>query len=162
MSHSASVRFAPRVDRWVVVLVGIALVAMIAAGVAPLFDPAATASDLMATLGTALAVVVVTVALTVPTRYEMQRDTLHVQAGLVRQTVPLTEVVRVETHMSPLASPTSPWTSRRIRVVTVRGRRVDVGPEDRTGFMAELLARAPQLEERVVGARRVWLDPART
>lgn len=159
MSSSVAIRFAPRVDRWIVGVVAVAGVATVVAGVAPLFDPNSTAGDLMVTLATSLAVLVAVLAVTVPLHYEVERDTLHVRAGVIRRSVALADVVRVETHQSPLASPTSPWTARRVRVITSAGRSIDVGPRDRTGFMAELLARAPQLEERAVGARRVWIDP---
>lgn len=155
-------RFAPRVDRWMLAVVGVALVAIVVAAVAPLFDPAASGRDVAITMGTSLLVVASTVALTVPLRYSMTLDELHVRAGLIRRTMRLEDVVRVETYTSPLASRTAAWTARRIRITAQGGRSLDVGPDDRTGFMAELLARAPQLQERVVAGRRIWLDPTRS
>jgi len=154
--------FAPRIDRWMVAVVGIALTAILVTAVAPLFDPTASGRDLALTVGTSLLVIAVTAALTVPLRYAMTLDALHVQAGLIRHRMPLAEVVRVETYASPLASRTAAWTARRIRITAQGGRTLDVGPDDRTGFMAELLARAPHLQERVVGGRRLWIDPARS
>ena len=143
-------------------LVGLAGLAVVAAAIAPLFDPMAAPSDLMITVGSSLGVALLVVALTWPLRYEMDLRELRVQSGLIRRRVALADVVRVETFVSPLASPTAPWTSRRVRVHADGRAHVDVGPADRTGFLAELLARAPQLQERSVGGRRIWLDPSRT
>ena len=46
--------------------------------------------------------------------------------------------------------------------LSVWGRVLEVAPRDRVGFVAEVLARAPQLvEDASGGSQRAWHDPAR-
>lgn len=149
------------IDRWVVVLLIVAAAAMLVSAVAPAFDPNASPSDLWISLSATLGVPALVAVFVVPLRYELTLDELRIRAGLFRYRLRLADLVRVQPYDSPLSSPTAPWTMRRVRMVDVRGRRIDVGPKDRTEFLAEVLARAPQLDERREGGRTIWVDPAR-
>jgi membrane protein YdbS with pleckstrin-like domain len=149
------------VDRWMVWLLAFAAPAVLVSGVAPAFDPSASPADLWISLSATTLVVALVAAFAVPLRYEMTLDELRVRAGLLRYRLRFADLVRLQPFDSPLSSATAPWTMRRVRLVDTRGRRIDVGPKDRVGFLAEVLARAPQLVERGEGDRTVWIDPSR-
>jgi hypothetical protein len=166
MSEGASeldgpLRIAVGVDRWMVGLLALAGPAVLVSGVAPAFDPSAAPGDLWISLSATSFVVALVAVFAVPLRYEATLEELRVRAGLFRYRMRFAEVVRLQAFDSPLSSSTAPWTMRRVRLTDARGRRIDVGPNDRTGFLAEVLARAPQLEERHEGGRRFWIDPRR-
>jgi hypothetical protein len=143
-------------------ILGVALVAMVAAFVAVWADPDVGIEGRLTMLAFHLGLVAVFRVLVVPTRYVLTLDELRVQAGLTRYRVAWAELVRVEVGRSLMSSTTAAWTVRRVTLVTERGRALAVGPRDRLGFLAEVLARAPQLvPDPQAGHRRAWHDPLR-
>ena len=150
-----------QVDRWVVGVLAVSLVAMVAVPVAVALDPTARGDAWWVTLMT-VAIWGLVVLLTLPTRYELTLDELRVRSGVLRTSVRWADVVRVELAFSLVSSTTAAWTFRRVSLVTERGRVLEVGPRDRLGFVAEVLARAPHLVAEAGTARgRAWHDPAR-
>ena len=147
-------------DPFLVAILAASLVAMVAALVAVWIEPA-SAGERLAILAFYLGMAALFAVLVVPTRYELTLDELRVRAGLTRYRVRWDELVRVEVGWSLLSSTTAAWTMRRVRLVTRRGRVVEVGPRDRLGFVAEVLARSPQLVPHPnAGRQRAWHDPA--
>jgi hypothetical protein len=81
---------------------------------------------------------------------------------LTRSAIAWSALVRVEVVWSLVSNTTAGLSLRRVRLVGVRGRVLEVAPRDRPGFVAEVLARAPQLvEDASGGSQRAWHDPAR-
>jgi len=148
-------------DAWVVLVVGLALLGMLGSVVAVWLDPGATEARVPA-LVMSLVVLAGIRFLMVPLRYELTLDELRVRAGLTRHRIAWADLVRVEVGWSLVSSTTAGLSLQRVRLVGVRGRVLEVAPRDRVGFVAEVLARAPQLvEDASAGKRRAWHDPAR-
>lgn len=155
------VRWPVQVDRWLVGVLAVSLVMMVAAPVAVFFDPTARDDTWWVALMT-VAIWGLVVALTLPTRYELTLDELRVRSGLLRTSLRWADVARMELTFSLVSSTTAAWTFQRVSLVTEGGRVLEVGPRDRLGFVAEVLARAPHLVEVADTARgRAWHDPAR-
>jgi hypothetical protein len=147
---------------FIVGVLTVSLVAMVVAFVAVWADPATGPRERWTLVAFHSALAALFAGLVVPTRYELDLDGLRVRAGLARYRVAWTDVVRLEVTWSLLSSTTAAWTMRRVRLVTERGRVLEVGPRDRLGFVAEVLARAPQLVvDPGVARGRAWHDPAR-
>jgi hypothetical protein len=150
-----------QVDRWVFGVMSLAVLAMLAAPVAVVLDPDAGGAFWWVALST-VAILALVPLLTLPTRYELTLDELRVRSGVLRTRVAWADLARVELTFSLVSSTTAAWTFQRVALVTAGGRVVEVGPRDRLGFVAEVLARAPQLvEDASGGPRRAWHDPAR-
>lgn len=157
---SAPVRFGPAVDRWVVVVLAFSGLAMVAATVAVALDPGVGVEALLLVLAINLLTAGAVVALAYPIAYEVDADEVRVRAGVMRYRVALADLKRVALTTSIVSSTTAAWTFRRVQLVDRRGRVLEVGPADRVGFVAEVLARAPHLvEERSAGRARAWGDP---
>jgi len=158
----APVRFGPAVDRWLVVVLVASGMAMVAATVAVALDPG---------VGVGVVALVVAMnaltggtvwALAYPIVYEIDLDEVRVRAGVLRHRMALVDLERVALSTSIVSSTTAAWTSRRVRLIGRGGRVLEVGPSDRSGFVAEVLARAPQLVEDVsIGRGRAWHVPNR-
>jgi len=149
------------VDRWVFGVLAASLVVMVAAVVAVALDPDAGGALWWVALST-VAILALVPLLTLPTRYELTLEELRVRSGLLRTRLAWADVVRVELTFSLVSSTTAAWTFQRVALVTEGGRVLEVGPRDRLGFVAEVLARAPQLvEDASGGSQRAWHDSAR-
>jgi hypothetical protein len=148
-------------DAWAVAIVVAALLGMLASGVAVWLDPGATEARLPVLVMNVVVLAGVW-ALMVPLRYELTMEELRVRAGLTRHAIAWADLVRVEVGWGFVSTTTAGLSLRRVRLVGVRGRVLEVAPRDRVGFVAEILARAPQLvEDPSAGPRRAWHDPAR-
>jgi hypothetical protein len=157
----AALRWPLELQPFTVVILTGSLLAMAAAFVAVWSDPV-TAGERWVVVAIYGAIVAPFAVLVVPTRYELTLDDLRVRAGLMRYRVAWADLVRVEVGWSLLSSTTAAMTMRRVRLVTSDGRVLELGPRDRLGFVAEVLARAPQLvPDPAAGRRRAWHDPAR-
>jgi hypothetical protein len=155
------VRFGPAVDGWVVGVLVVAGLAMATATVAVALDPGVGLGALLLVVAINLLTGGAVVALAYPIAYEVDADEVRVRAGLTRYRVALADLARLALTTSLVSSTTAAWTFRRVRLVDRLGRVLEVGPADRLGFVAEVLARAPQLvEERGAGRARAWHDPA--
>lgn len=156
----APVRFGPAVDRWLVVVLVASGVAMVAATVAVALDGGVGVLALVVAMNALTAGTVW--ALAYPIVYEIDLDEVRVRAGVLRHRMALVDLERVALSTSVVSSTTAAWTSRRVRLIGRGGRVLEVGPSDRSGFVAEVLARAPQLVEDVsVGRGRAWHAPNR-
>jgi hypothetical protein len=150
-----------QVDRWVIGVLAVSALAMVTVPVAVALDPTASGDFWWVALMT-IGIWALVVVLTLPTRYELTLDELRVRSGMLRTSLRWADVVRVELTFSPVSSTTAAWTFQRVSLVTQGGRVLEVGPRDRLGFVAEVLARAPHLVEVAGTARgRAWHDPAR-
>jgi hypothetical protein len=155
------VRFGPAVDRWVVGVLVFSGLAMLTATVAVALDPGVGAEALLLVVAINLLTGGAVVVLAYPIAYEVDADEVRVRAGVLRYRVALAELTRVALNSSVVSSTTAAWTFRRVQLVDRRGHVLEVGPADRVGFVAEVLARAPQLvEERGAGRGRAWHDPS--
>ncbi len=156
-----SLSWPARVDRWVIGVLTVSALAMVAVPVAVALDPTAR-GDFWWVAAMTVAIWGLVALLTLPTRYELTLDELRVRSGVLRTSVRWADVVRVELTFSPVSSTTAAWTFQRVSLVARNGRTLEVGPRDRPGFVAEVLARAPHLVEAPGAARgRAWHDPAR-
>ncbi len=154
------VRFGPAVDRWVVVVLALAGLAMVVATAAVALDPGVGLTQLVLVVGINVLTGGAVVGLAYPIAYEVDADEVRVRAGLLRHRVALADLARVALTTNLVSSTTAAWTVRRVQLVDRRGGVLEVGPADRVGFVAEVVARAPQLvEERSAGRARAWHDP---
>lgn len=158
---SAELSFGPAVDRWLLLVVGLVLLSMLGSFRA-LWSEGGWAFALFLLLS--LAVMGLVLLLTVPLRYTVDSEAVRVRAGFMRFRWALADVVRMETAVGLVSSPTAGWTVHRVRLFDRNGRVLVLGPADRDGFVAAVLARAPHLvaEPRGVEAKRtLWRDPSR-
>jgi hypothetical protein len=156
-----AMRWPVQVDRWVIGVLAVSALAMVTVPVAVALDPTASGDVWWVALMT-IGIWALVVVLTLPTLYELTLDELRVRSGVLRTSLRWADVVRVELTFSPVSSTTAAWTFQRVSLVTQGGRVLEVGPRDRLGFVAEVLARAPHLVEVAGTARgRAWHDPAR-
>ncbi len=154
------VRFGPAVDRWVVAVLAFAGLAMVTATVAVALDPGVGVEMLLLVVAIDMLTGGAVVALAYPIAYEVDAAEVRVRAGLMRYRVALAELKRVALTTSLVSSTTAAWTFRRVQLVDRSGRVLEVGPADRVGFVAEVLARAPHLvEQSSAGRARAWHDP---
>ncbi len=157
----APVRFGPAVDRWVVAVLAFAGLAMVGATAAVALDPGVGVEALLLVVAINLLTGGAVVALAYPIAYEVDADEVRVRAGVLRHRIALADLKRVALTTSVVSSTTAAWTFRRVRLVDRRGHVLEVGPADRVGFVAEVLARAPHLvEESGAGRARAWHDPS--
>jgi hypothetical protein len=156
----ATVRFGPAVDRWVGPVLVLSGLAMAAATVGVALDPGIGWPVVLLVVAMNVLTGGAVVALTYPLVYEVDMDEVRVRAGLLRYRFALADLARVALVTSLVSSSTAAWTMRRVVLVDRGGRSLEVGPADRDEFVAEVVARAPQLvEDRGAGRGRVWHDP---
>jgi len=160
-SDAATLRWPVGWEPWAVVIVVAALLGMLGSAVAVWLDPGATETR-VPVLVMVLVVFAGMRALMFPLRYELTLEELRVRAGLLRTAIAFADLVRLESTWSLVSTPTAGLTLRRVRLVGLRGRVLEVGPRDPLGFVAEILARAPQLvADPSAGPQRAWHDPLR-
>lgn len=130
--------------RGYVAVLGFSLAIMVGSVALVWIDPEARAVAGWVTALT-LAVLALIPALSVPTRYRFGLEALEVRAGLLRYRAPYAEIESMEVRSSYLSSTTAGWTFQRVVLTRRHGVALELGPADRLGFAAEILARAPQL-----------------
>lgn len=133
--------FRPRVDVWLVLLVGGACIAPLV--LAGWFVWQGRSDGVLFLALWSLAVSATVLVLTLPVRYKIGADHLFVQSGWLKWEIPLAAVRRVRPTWSPLAGPA--WSLRRILIEWSGDGFILVSPDDRESFMHELAARCPHL-----------------
>lgn len=145
--------------RGYIVTLVVSLLMMTGATAAVWIDPETRALAGWVTLLSA-ALVALIVATTVPTRYTLTPRALELRAGLYRIRVPWETVQALDLRTSLVSSMTAGCTFQRVGLVRATGWPLELGPADRLGFVAEVLARAPQLQPDPKDPQRSWIDPA--
>lgn len=158
VADATLVRMGPAVDRWIVAVLVFSAVAMVAAVVGVALDPDVGLGVALATAGGVLGTSGLVWLLAYPIVYEVDLEEVRVRSGVMRFRIPLRDLARVALHQSVLSSTTAAWTSRRLLLTTHAGATYELGPADRLGFLAEVVARAPQLVEDPGARGRVWVD----
>jgi Bacterial PH domain len=134
-------------DSWLYGLVWGAVLLTCAAGVLVYFaSDAAVGREL---IGSGVAAAAVTLVLTYPLNYELNGTHLVARCGVMRWSVPLGSVEEARPVRSWLSAPA--WSSDRLRVSYREGpnlKTLDIAPEDKLRFMADLVDAAPGLELR--------------
>lgn len=128
----AAKRFKSKVDRWILVL----LVVVILAQVWAIGTVASQAGDPLLTTAMILvgiAIVALIVWLTLGTHYTVDRGTLKIVSGPFRWKVPIDQITAVEATKSPLSSPALSLDRMRIRYG--KNRRIMISPADKAGFL---------------------------
>jgi hypothetical protein len=133
--------FRTRVDAWLVMLVvGGAASPLLAAG----WLRASGAQDGVALLvGWGVAMLVTTLVIGRPVRYEFQGQQLFIRSGWLRWRLDLAELRKARSQISFLTGPG--WSVRRVRLEMSTGERILVSPDDRESFIQELASRCPHL-----------------
>lgn len=158
---SATLSFGPGVGRWLLLVIGLVLLSMLGT-LRALWSEGGWAVGLFLLLS--LGGIALVLLLIVPLRYTVDAEAIHVRAGVFRHRWALADLVRLEAGIGLVSSPTAGWTVHRVRLFGAGGRVMELGPADREGFVAAVLARAPQLlaePPASSGRRRVWRDPRR-
>ncbi|MGF7216537.1 hypothetical protein GGR92_002702 [Spirosoma lacussanchae] len=84
------------------------------------------------------------------TRYKLDKNTLHIQAGFFfHQKLPITSIKKIIETRNPISSPA--LSLDRLEIVYNRFDSVLISPTDKMDFIAELLHRKPDIE---VGLKR--------
>ena len=125
-------RFKSKVDRWILVLLIVAIVGMIVAvGSAALRagDPLAMTGLMLAMIGIAALMI----WLMIGTHYTVDRGTIRIASGPFRWNVPIDEITVVESTRSPLSSPA--LSMDRIRIRYGKRRQIMISPADKAGFL---------------------------
>jgi hypothetical protein len=133
-----------RIDPWLVA-VAVAMMAVIVFAVVPLvLDPGVLTGVRIAVGAMALVTIGLTFGFTVPLRYAFEDGGVFVRAGLVRMRLAYRDIARAEKVVSPLSS--AAWSLVKVRLVLAQGGLIEISPQDRDAFLAELARRAPHLQ----------------
>jgi membrane protein YdbS with pleckstrin-like domain len=144
-----AVAYVSKRDWWLVLLLWTSAIGMGVAAVAVWVEP----GPLGLRIGlTALLAVSAVFAVWVlySTRYSFERDVLVIRSGPFRWRVGLDSIEEVVPTRNPLSSPACSLDRLRIRYASSR-MGIMISPENRAGFLRDLVARAPGLE--LVGDR---------
>ncbi len=136
-----SVIYKSKVDAWVAVLLVVAGLGMLAAGIA-----AAVSLGSVTAVAPIGIVALVILALMWPLYYEITDAELTIRAGVVRWHIPLSNIVRVRPSSSAVSSPA--LSLDRLEIAYEKNgalKRVLISPADAENFLCDLRARAPQL-----------------
>lgn len=125
-----------KVDAWLVVVLGAAVVFPLVLGAQLVFVSKAAAVGCLGASAFVLGVLGVAVF---PCRYLLEGDHLLVRAGLLRWKVPYKAITAVELTMNPLSSPA--LSLERVRI-DYAGRSIMVSPVERAEFVQALRAAA--------------------
>ncbi|MDF1843128.1 MAG: PH domain-containing protein [Rubripirellula sp.] len=85
--------------------------------------------------GVALIVCLISAALTLPCRYTIEKQTLHIRCGIIRLRVPLTDIEQIDKSSSWLNGPA--LSLKRV-LVTANGKAYLISPNDRDEFITDL------------------------
>lgn len=83
-------------------------------------------------------------ALSVPLRYTLMSDRLHVQSGVLAWDIAYATLRRVAPSRNPLSAPA--WSLRRVRLDSADGSCILVSPDDAESFIEQLAVRCPHLQ----------------
>ncbi|MCX6212819.1 PH domain-containing protein [Spirosoma sp.] len=82
------------------------------------------------------------------TRYKLDKNTLNIQSGFFfHKEMPIASIKKIIATRNPISSPA--LSLDRIELIYNRFDSVLLSPEDKTGFIAELLAQNPDIEVRL-------------
>jgi hypothetical protein len=95
---------------------------------------------------TSLIVVALVFACAVPMQYEFTNTELVIRSGLLRVKVGYSCICRVQPTNSPLSS--WAWSLDRLELVLSDGDRLIISPVQTREFVAELMKRAPHVDNR--------------
>ncbi len=88
---------------------------------------------------TALATLLLTLALTLPCRYTIEEEDLHVRCGIISYRIPLKTIERVEPSRTWASGPA--LSMKRVMVFT-KFKNYVLSPSDQEGFIADLSSAA--------------------
>ena len=128
----AAKKFKSKVDRWILVLILLAIigqVVVIAAAVNEAGEPAMITSLILVMIG----VVALMVWLLLGTHYTVDRGTIRIVSGPFRWKVPIDEITSVEATRNPLSSPA--LSLDRLSIRYGKRRRIMISPADKVGFL---------------------------
>ncbi len=137
-------RFQPRRDLWLSIVMWSCIVVLCASGLTPiLFEGAGIVG------GTIIFILCFTFAglstwLWINTYYEIQEDNLYIRSGPIRQTIPLKSIHTVRPTVSVLASAAT--SSRRLEILYGKYDFVHVSPLEEEEFLNQLTIRCPNLK----------------
>lgn len=129
----AAKRFKSKVDRWIMVVLVIVIIAQIWA----ISHAAIHAGDPLVTTGMILlgiAIVGLIVWLSLGTYYTVDRGKLVIVTGPFRWKIPIEQIISVEATRNPLSSPALSLDRLSIRYGKKK-RRIMISPADKAGFL---------------------------
>lgn len=132
--------YASKVDGWLAIVLAFAPVMCIV--VAGSVLAAGGGEGMLAALAGCGVLAAVYLGLVFPMRYGISAEAIVVRHGLVRQRIPLRDVLEVHPTRSPLSSPALSLDRLAIRFGEGFFKTVMISPADKQGFIDELAARA--------------------
>ena len=138
-----TLRFRSKVDWWVALLLGGAVL-----GLSVIFGftdsgKAAVQKDFLVVLATGLVPILLVTWMLFDTGYDITATELRVRCGPIRTAVPLEKLSRISPTSSIMSAPA--LSIDRLEVSYNRFDTVVISPADKRGFLAAILARAPQV-----------------
>ncbi len=128
----AAKRFKSKVDRWILVVLMLAVVAQvvgIGAAALQLKDPLGATGLILVGIGVSALII----WLTLGTYYVVDRGTLRIVSGPFRWKVQIDDITTVEATRSPLSSPA--LSLDRLSIRYGKRKRIMVSPADKAGFL---------------------------
>jgi hypothetical protein len=128
----AAKKFKSKVDRWILVLILLAIIGQviaITAAVNEAGEPAMITSLILVMIG----VVALMVWLLLGTHYTVDRGTIRIVSGPFRWKVPIDEITSVRATRNPLSSPA--LSLDRLSIRYGKRRRIMISPADKAGFL---------------------------
>jgi hypothetical protein len=128
----AAKKFKSKVDRWILVLILLAIIGQvvaITAAVNEAGEPAMITSLILVMIG----VVALMVWLLLGTHYTVDRGIIRIVSGPFRWKVPIDEITSVTETRNPLSSPA--LSLDRLSIRYGKRRRIMISPADKAGFL---------------------------
>ena len=128
----AAKKFKSKVDRWILVLILLAIIGQvvaITAAVNEAGEPGMITSLILVMIG----VVALMVWLLLGTHYTVDRGIIRIVLGPFRWKVPVDEITSVRATRNPLSSPA--LSLDRLRIHYGKRRRIMISPADKAGFL---------------------------
>ncbi len=132
-----------KIDGWLAVVLALAPLASAGSLIAALLAGAGVG----VVLGSFVLLLAVYGGLVFPMRYSITDDAVVVRHGLVRQRVPLRDLVEVRPTRSPLSAPALSLDRLHLRFGEGLFRNTMISPADKEAFLDELAARAGLVRE---------------
>lgn len=128
-----------KVDLWLALVLAFAPLVCLAGSAAVLV--AGKGEGWMIALAPTAFIALIYLGLVFPMRYGIDGDALVVRHGLVRQRIPLRDIVEVQPTSNPLSAPALSLDRLEIRFGRGVFKSAMISPADRSGFLDELAAR---------------------
>ena len=122
-----------KIDLWIAAMLAIAPLTSLTLGLYMLVE--GHSKDAAILFGVTLIVCLISAALTLPCRYTIEKQALHIRCGIIHMRVPLTDIEQIDKSSSWLNGPA--LSLKRV-LITANGKAYLISPNERDEFITDL------------------------